>query len=676
MGRLGYGAGRFRRAPRAGIAAEYVHTVSPDQAWTGAPSSGFVAPPQDPTRVTAKPAMSLIVPHRQAFTDELLVGVYAGANYRGSLLDNMGLEKVVAHYEGRSVEIRRPTFETFENALGNSVTYYGWWVRLAHNGTNGVAELYFEAVPKDSTMQNRVTGPFVFLPSATQFDHDLSVAPSMPVVAGSRYQSIQPALQYLKSVGAQHPRILVVEEGTYGIDSVVGGYTGGQGRCLIEADVPVTIGLASDTKGAIRPRYDNITLRGPNITLDTRFVSNVTTEVSDGGIWLDGIAITNSDPAGRDWLWDKGPGPSGGVISPASGGHGPWFTECSFTFTRNSAMRSARLVRGCLFTNVAVDIATSADCVIASTVYDDDARGLRTPLPAMTVHYTGAGASATLSLVGGADTNNRVMTAKVDGATVGTFTMKNGSADVDGAFYNVSDVVQWLGALPGWSATLIDDTRRATALGMADTPSVGVDFKDIDARTAPITLTTQFDFHVDFYQRNGAGENIVIADNNVAKLQGQNFLIGNTPQKDLLFINNAFESKESGDATKTQIGGAMSHGVFVNNSWSDQPVLFRPDDMGFSADAYCLFAANAVKSLSFGSGAPNIVVKDNHGHEGQSMAGAGATTGGDKASLFANAAEGDFTPQGELMTNLKAPMVRYDRRHVARGAAAAAGARA
>lgn len=67
-----------------------------------------------------------MVPPNQAFTDELLVGVYAAANNNGSLLDNMGIEKVVLHYEGATSEILSPSFATFADANGQPVTYFGW----------------------------------------------------------------------------------------------------------------------------------------------------------------------------------------------------------------------------------------------------------------------------------------------------------------------------------------------------------------------------------------------------------------------------------------------------------------------------------------------------------------------------------------------------------------------
>ena len=78
----------------------------PAQGWTGTAGSGFASAPTDPVRLTAKPAMRLIVPPNQAYTDSVLVGVSAFANDGGSMLENLGIRRSV------SLRTKRSTMRT------------------------------------------------------------------------------------------------------------------------------------------------------------------------------------------------------------------------------------------------------------------------------------------------------------------------------------------------------------------------------------------------------------------------------------------------------------------------------------------------------------------------------------------------------------------------------------
>ena len=191
--------------------------IAPGSTWNGTAGTGFaVTPaPTDPTRTTAKPALRLLVPPNQYYTDKLLVGVFAGANNGGSLSTDLGLAYVVAHYEGNEAMIPRPSWQTFDDANGNPVSYYGWWIWLRHDGRHGHANLYFEAVPLDVAKQNRVIGPLQYSPQAALYDYDIAVAPSDPVVAGVSYQTAAAAINYLRGVGANNPRITLMETATY-----------------------------------------------------------------------------------------------------------------------------------------------------------------------------------------------------------------------------------------------------------------------------------------------------------------------------------------------------------------------------------------------------------------------------------------------------------------------------
>lgn len=672
MGGFGHGVRMMRRRQvLQGLGALLVTSILPGNAWAGTAASGFSSPPVDPVRVTAKPVMRLLVPPNQFFTSSLLLGVYAGANHNGSLLDNMGLEKVVVHYEGSTSEIKEPSWQVLTDANGKRVSYFGWWTRLRHNGVNGHAHVYFEAIPKDPTMQRRVIGPYQFSPQPVIHDKELVVAPSLPQVTGSRYPSIQTALAYIKTQAFGNPRITVTEPGFY---SLVGASPSHacQGYVTIEASVPVTIGrpaYTTDTAAAARTRLDGLRFKGANITLDFQNMS----EIYNEGLrdhWLDGVVMTNT--AGRATLWRKGGRPVSWTVRGA-----PWFTECDMSQTNDMA-KFANLVRGCYIHHGYGDCLSTSRCVIGNTVEDWDASSFTSEIPSLRVQYTGAGTSATLS--GTKSGSARTFTAKVNGTSVGTFTVNNTEAFYTaGTNYDVADVVAWLNSLPGWTATLLDDTRNASLLvtsGLKSSSSFG----DTDARTAPLTLITMLDIHADWYQANFAGytyENIVVADNTTFGMIGQNLYLGNgsQPIKDMLIINNAWHNGENWATYKSQLLGSESHVVVAHNSFATQDLTFRTDG-SYVADGYSLVADNALSALYFtGNADPILKLQDNHIMDGQSPppGAVGTSIGGTAASNFGNAANGDFTPAGHLLVNMKSPSVRYDRKAKKRGVTAPVG---
>ena len=423
MGRFGFGprtqrAMNKRQPPLA--------LVSPAVGWTGAAGSGFATVPADPARTTAKPVCRLLVPPFQWFVDELLVGVYAGANYNGSLAENMGLEKVVLHCEGTSVDILEPTFQTFADANGNPVTYFGWWAKLKHDGRHGHGRVYFEAIPKDATMQRRVMGPYQYSPQAMLHDYLLEVAATPAEIVGTRYKTITAAHTWLKSVNAKNPLITITEAGTYIATSISGGWYGGTtaapalGHSHIVATVPVTIGLAAPAANAdvspIRFELNCLHLKGSNITVDFQYASEFYNTGSDGRQnWFDGINITSSP--GRYEL-------RRGTIKSSTAWlfrGAAYVTECHFTNLWN-ALKLTSLSRGNLIEDCWLDLFNGCHLAIGNRIDDFDSSAYRQRIPALSVSYTGAEATATLSR------STNTLTASY-GASSATFTIGSALAD-------------------------------------------------------------------------------------------------------------------------------------------------------------------------------------------------------------------------------------------------------
>jgi hypothetical protein len=668
------------------------NVLAPSAGYGGPAGSGFGGGhgevPTDPARTTAKPVCRLMVVPFQRFTDFLLVGVYAGANDNGSLLDNMGLAALTFHYEGSVLTVPHPTWQLITDANGRERSYFGWWCWLKHNGVHGEARLYVEAVPNDAAMQSRVIGPYSFFPKATLHDYSVTVTPSQPVIAGQRYQSIGAALSYLSGVSAQAPLVTVTETGTYDIAALVSTYTP-ESWCQITATVPITIGKSSyttDIASQIRCKFDGLHFKGSNITFDMRYTGWIRSE--SRAYWFDGVNFTNS-VGSRYALWRKGL-----RIYSLVGGNNTtgqaWFTECHSEYVPEVGAL-ANLCRGNTWTKGYGDIHGDTACCVGNTVDDwDSTIGWFVDVDAMSVTYTGAQSTATLAISGVSDTT-RVITATW-GANTQTFTVSDTEAYYTaGTNYDVADVVNWVnttlaGLDAGWSATLIDDTRRASSLSGPGLK--GQSLSATSVKNTTLTLVTCFDQHGDFYQqRTGQiDENVIVADNKVVNFRGQGIFIappsGNS--YDYLIYNNCFfhataeTQYAENDATFCQLTrGVHSHVTIAHNTHANQGYLFRVIS-GYNPDVFCLVANNSFRTMSWSSTTPDtdLVIANNHIHGGNSdISGAtGTTIGGDADSLFVDAANGNFAPAGDLLTNLVVPVVKYDAARVARGPLAAKGA--
>lgn len=683
---VGFGFGSRRSASQYALLGQSrgPELVFPSPQWTGIAGTGFASSPApvDPVRSTAKPVCRLLTPPNQYFTQELVVGVIALANDRGTLVTTLGLQKVLLHYEGTVHEITAPSFHVLEDANGKPRKYFGWWAVLGHNGLNGHASFYFEAIPRDPTMQRRVIGPYQASPRAARYDGQVTVTPSLPVVAGSRFQTLTAAMDYCRTAGFNNPLITITENSPAGkYDLAAGGavYTP-QGYFNIKATVPIVIGKLAYTNDAgtvFRPRIDGLHFIGSNITIDMRWIGQIYHEVPTGRQhWLDGCTITDS--GGNYYLVRKAGKPTLSIARD-----NPWFTECTIGPVSDACVNAA-LVRGCVLDGGARDAMTDVACSVDTVVRNWGSWPWRNPIPSLTVRYIGTGATATLALSGGNSGSSRTFTAKVNGATVGTFTVLNSEAAfLAGTNYNVSNVVNWLNTLPGWTATLLDDTRYAVALGLTNGAPA---FTDRDVKTAALTLVTSIDYHSDVFQMGlSLFENAVQWGSVSINGDVQSIISGNTAGlRDMAYVNCAFHNDPAGEialaGATSQFNGPWSHLVVAHCSWATQNLTMRTDLSGaskFDADAYCAVINCTMPRFNWDAGPdPDLTVRNNHLQNGATVPSGsqGTTVGGTAASLFVNAGSGDFTPQGELMNALRPPVLQFDKRGFRRTAASPVGA--
>jgi len=250
--------------------------------------------------------------------------------------------------------------------------------------------------------------------------------------------------------------------------------------------------------------------------------------------------------------------------------------------------------------------------------------------------------------------------AKVDGVSVGTFVASTPNATP------VSDVVTWLNGMSGWSAILQDDARRATLCGLPNT--VAGAFGPQNCKNVTFQVITFYDFHGGVYQQNspaGTTENVIFADNVITNFAGQGMFISSVSvANDFVFVNNVFHEKPTPGWTfiaQWSRSGNKSHVVFAHNSFVQN--LRLATSGGWNADNYCLIANNAIGGI-YWDVTPDLDLRidGNHVYEssGSPSGATNHTVGGDALTIWQSIATGDITPKGELLTNLKLPVLSWD----------------
>lgn len=705
---FGFGAGTRSAAFPPPSMVPFGVEIAPSAGFNGTAGSGFGEAygvvPVDPTRTTAKPACRLLTPPNQSFTDHMLVGVLAMANDSGSLLDNLGLEKVIVHFEGRTAEILMPSWQTFASSAGDPVTYFGWWCFLKHGGVNGHGRVYFEAVPKDASMQRRVIGPFTFSAVTTRYDRELAVTPSLPEIVGSRYQTLNTAVQYAKTQGDQNPLITITEAGTYAmLDSSPTAYNR-NGYCHITASVPgVVIGYPdpptpSIPQGLMECARLKLHLFGPNLTLDYANFGQFQGDLSLTGHdhWFDGITMTNTN--GRESFF-QGRIRTGGLRVRGAA----WFTECIVSDLEDPLPR-ANLIRGCTCSRLMNNCVNAALAVVQST-FDDHSTGFfNNNDPAFTVVYTGTEAIATIAKRGGAQGLTRGDGVGLYRVTIGSTVHDFEVGDTNSGYwagtlgdgFTFGDVVAWLNTLPDISAALvISDDRAASTGGLGPndngdgqfgTKGQGWGFPSnattvaLDIKTVK-TITSYFDFHGDWYQHGtGTLENVIVWGNRVWGVEGQIVFLsptGGSPiQRDMFFVGNGFHRPDSpitgtvdGEGNASQWGRpgsgnlTVSHVVLAHNSWAGQRLLLRGGS-GNVVDSYSILKNCAMPTIGADTvGWAGVAIDGVHLRDASIIPAIGtnySTGGASSLDFYSNASAGDFTPIGPLLDNLSAPVVAFD----------------
>lgn len=654
--------------------------VGPSAGYNGTAGSGFggvgTAIPLDPTRTTAKPALRIVEVPGQRFATDLVVGFIADGKTRPA--------KVIAHCEGTQTDILSETLRIWTDANGRERALRAYWFSLdvsaflALSASGNTVSVYAEAVPSDGTMQNRVVGPYSFYPEADEYEETVHFGSALPkdLVSSPKtfpgLEGADGALQWARG-GKHNVRLICQTTGTYNM-TTVSGTPGSRGFITIEAALGVTctIGKASYTTDALalmRPALDRLRFRGSNVVIDYANMTTVYAESTSFWHWFDGCTMTNSN--GRDQMWRKGLRPSDQTVRWA-GGFFHYFTEV-YCSNLPATLRNAALVRNCRGVALHGDIVTASLCVVGLEGDDLNNVWWRTEFPALTVTYSGAATTATVAKTGINDANGGHIILAENGATVLDITLQNTEG---GSNYNVSDVKALIDAQAGWSAAIADadlyDVRRATALSKAGTAGWGA-FAATNAKGSAVNLVTAFDVHGDVYQCTAAQTNIVLRDWALTNLQQMFVIFFDAICTDFIVSNVAAHS-QTNDQSQL-FNGSASHLVLRNITLADQTISMLS---GFAPDAYCEISECLLRGLQW-SGTPDadITIDRNHFINGSIPSGAtNSTTGSTAAALLVDAANGDFEPQGALLTNTVSPRFPYDMYGATKPTVAVIGAKA
>ncbi len=696
--------------------------LTPSAQWDGTAASGFASLPTDPLRTTAKPALRLITPPNRHFTNSIDVIAVAAANNNGTLGADWGIEAVDFLYEGNNERVNAPEWHSINTERGFRL-YFGWRVRLGKPATamRGAAQLYMRAIPRDATMQSRVMGPYNFSPADTQHDLALTIAPSQPVIAGKRYQTLHAAASYARSQNAQNPLFTATEPGIYNCDGptispsardITGRYTfrAGDGITgVIFGKNPDYVFDGDDNSRKLDSQQTWWHIAGSNLTCDWRNVTSLGAPVLTEAPWhwMDGVTITSSDPRGKNEL-QRGRSPQ--RTSQLVEGEA-WMTEV-FVTGMSTPFARCGLVRGCVGIDIAQDVFSNSLCVVNSETSQHDQTFFNGDTSAFTVQYAGAEPIATLSRSGGNMGTNGGLWTAIIGATTYTFDTGTGGVDyfnnapgggyrgTDGVGgYTVGDVIDWLNALPDVTATLTPgferDERVACASSLVGLKGQGFggganQNNAIDLRNAT-TIVWNVNTHGDWYQHAaGRLENVIFAFNRGWDLHTQPVFLspilsnGVASTRDVFFIGNSHANDEeitddfdySGSTSSIKRPQELGHVVFAHNTFANSGMLINTSQM--ADEGYSLLTNCSYERFVWQDDVPLAgFTVQNSGIHSSALVPPGVTKMfqlGAKDTLYANRLTGDFTPSGLARTLGFAPAITSDKNRIDYPALAAVGA--
>ena len=568
--------------------------VGPGGSWTGAAGSGYAgAVPQDPVRVTAKPALQWWTPSRQRISSDTVIGVDA---------DALGGVAYVDFYIEGSVQRATQTRYDDIDVNGKPRSRVGYWVTLSNaafvaKAPAGAANIYAKATANDATMQARVIGPLVVFPRGAGVAWSKTVKPS----GGGDFTSLAAARAQFLIDQPESAEIILAETATYDLPVYTNLFTGHTGYLVMRAAPGVTATLTRGTSftgapaGSIgaweyawnwMPFCGPIEFRGSGIVLDFKNWCSLMV-FGPSPHWFNGCTLTNS--AGRDQLsWNRQPHPGVKFLDNSVSGIDSYFTDVTVSYVSG--------LGGAMLTGMkAHDAWANHDqCRFIAGCYETgiDPSFFFTAVNAISVAYNGAGAATIV-----ADQNGRTLDCRIDGVSVGgafplRFTCDQYGQRPTDTYYDMGAVAAAISGIPGgaWSASVVDRSRAGVAL----LDAVGTH----TVTAAPSFLPARFDLHTEWCHiiSGYPVENLIHRDN-IVRRSYYTTSIWNAEGvlRDAIIKGNVWEcSRPSG-----LNGGFRGQHVVVANNHYDGPL-----QIGAAAywDNYGLVAQNASSGMSQAGG--------------------------------------------------------------------------
>lgn len=658
-----------------------VSKLSPSAGWNGTAGSGFGGAyeteptPSTGTRDRTDPAMpfaALEHGDREAFLSDYVISVSAFAAG--------GISAVRFHMEGTHVDVASITARTMVGGDGVERTMWGYHVTVdyAAFSTDGWARYYVEAIPTDPLKASRILGPFEIKrkTGASIYDATFTFGPS------GTYATFNAAVDAVRSASGDHYNLVPVESHTW--TPVTFNFARNvRGVIDVTPGPGVTFTIAKATEGyvTVRPRVGCIRWN-KGVVFDVKYIGGFTSDAGHNPMWFNGCEIYSS--AGQDEL----PGSTGLDTAKTMRASylmsAQWLTEVYWHDTTRGPIYN-QLVRNCRVENITEDslsISSGLKWVLTygNTVEHNTSSGLRDNIDAITVSYSGASSTATVSTAGNVDTSGRTFILRENGTVVKTIAI---STTVGSGVYTMDDLVASIAAQAGWTATTVNNDRRAASIG--GVPGV----TNLNAKSVTATVGAGFDVHSDTFQlpASAHSENFQVINNICWDLaQNQYFFpsVQTSPYDlcDGCFINNAGSLGIDISGSKSQYSGPHSHIISWFNTLVGEDLVLRADAnyLRWVPDGNCSFYGNVYQRMEYsGASAPSDVVEIAYNHiiDGAPPAGAlvaNNTTGGTSTGLFVDHPAGDFTPKGALLTDLIPSRILFDAKGVPRGANTVKGA--
>lgn len=655
--------------------------LAPSAGWTGIEGSGFGGgyetepTPSTGTRARTDPAMPVTaLEHgdREAFLSDYVISA--------SAFSSGGVSAVRFHMEGKHVDVTAITPRTIIGGDGVEHTIWGYHATVDHAAftANGWARYYVEAIPTDPLKASRIIGPFGIKrkTGASIYDATFTFGP------GGTYATFNAAIDAVRSATGDHYNLIPTESHTW-TPTTLNFTRNVQGIVDVTPAPGVVFSISKATEG-----YATVRLRvgcvrwNKGVVFDVKYIGGFTSEVGHYPMWFNGCELFSS--AGQDELGGSTGLDNAKTMRTAYLMSAQWLTEVYWHDTLRGPIYN-QLTRNCRIKNITEDslsISSGLKWVLTygSTVEHNTATGLRNNIDAITATYSGAATTATVSTTGTVDTSGRSLQLKEDGATVKTIAM---STTAGSGIYTMDDIVASIATQAGWTATVVNNDRRAASIGGVSNVT------NVNAKGIAAVIGAGFDVHGDVFQLPAAShsENFQII-NNICWDLTQNqffFLSAQTSPGELCdgcFINNAGSLGVAISGSKSQYSGPHSHVISWFNTLAGEDLVLRADAtyLGWKPDANCSFYGNVYQRMGYTGG---VAVSDiveiayNHIMDGAPPAGAlvaNNSTGGTNTSLLVDHPVGDFTPKGSLLTDLIPRRILFDAKGIQRGANTTKGA--